>query len=1783
MNKKGKIWIRRIAAFALALLMAVSVIPGNILVSLAADPLNVTVVFSFQNELGSKLTAQDELTVVVRNSAAVDVVKQENITKGQFQSGFEVSFTGEAGDYSYEISSPRYGVSITDGFQVDIPAEGTDSRADVTLDTGFDNIEGQFTTVNISGVVKNGDTPVQGVTVKGYYDSSAGVSAFQTTSGVDGAYSGTVNINSTVILVIESIDGYYVAPEKTVNVVAVPLTGQDIAVAVNTYRATVTGADGNIIDSVTVNGETVTDQGSEINYNDPCVIVLHEKENVGGRYTVSAAVGDDSYSAEYNPDEKTQTITIPAKNTDIGVSLSFDTALNITNLESSTDENEWDNQNARISGTVTGADAGFTVSLERRTTNNEASEIPGPISDQTDFSFEFSCEEGASLAETYDVVLTDTITKLTKTFSLATGEGIYIDKVAPVIGDPERVRVEENVNWYDAGGKWWAKNGAQYIVEASDANSGVDEGSFSLTNTQDMATIESNEDGTTATVTIGAKDEQTIAEVADSITVKDKAENCSEVKKVTYGIDTQAPSIKAGALDGIEGIAKNDSIYYWDGDKEFKVTFSADDNNGSGVASCSYRIVNEKNQEVQSSGDNENITWDGSNGSITIPDDNTEYTDGGQYFVYVTATDYLGNTSGAMVVAQFTVDISAPKVTYDFEMDQDLLDRVKELFGIYHKDNLKVTVTAEDAGVGFLSEDDCFGELKYNEETIIPENVQINEDKKTATAEYTLVLNNSKAARSPIQLLSVRDALANEAKEIPATAGDNGNSNLDVFDDEFNIKILLENEAPQVQLSNISPLRPDYEFKITETEKTLKKWYAKDKEVTYTFSVSDVSSAGQEASGLYEVVCEVNGTRIDNDNISIEPTEGKLGKEKYSSSEDVRATEATVTVKLTEENCNASTGECSLNIYVIDNAYNTSSSYTDTIYFDCDAPEINSFKFSPADVDGKTDAELTTAVKTDYGYFFNVDTKVTVNVTDHIKNGAANTGFEGSGVGNVEYKLIPVDDLEVKVPTEWTPAAAPTDHSDNYTFTVPEGFKGNICVRAADHVSQTYPAGEEYGGNGVSPEKVILESVDRHQNVATASITLGDTPYRDADGNRLYNGTINAQIVAQNTFAGLRNVIYTRNDGTNGTQQQRTFTADIEQGGGILNGLQVQAEENNIVTRAGATDAIGYGADAEVSNITVGMSMTCNAAHTDTVAQQTVSYDTWAPRLEITWDNNDVRNGKYYNSNRTATIVVTERNFDESACEFITTGPAPSISGWSHNGDIHTATVTFSADGDYTFTFRTTDRAGHTTAYDRTDEFVIDQTNPVIAVSYDNNSAQNGYYYQDARTATVTITEHNFSAADVVTSMTANDNGTGIQTPSVNGWMSGSDVNTATIRYNYDGEFTFGINYTDLAGNPAEPYGEDHFVVDLTDPELEIYDIADKSANNGEVAPGVRYSDTNVDGDGVTIELTGANNGEYSLDGSRTVTANGVDLKLNDFPYEKEADDLYTMTAHVEDLSGRLAEQTVMFSVNRFGSVYVLDDATKKLVDENDGYTNEEQKIGIREINVDLLEESDVSISRDGEMKKLKADDDYTVKRSGDENTWKEYYYQLDKENFEEEGAYNVTIFSKDRAENTQDNKNNKRNEACNVEFVIDKTAPSTVVTGIADEGRYRETEKEVHIDAKDNIRLEKIVVEIDGKITEFDSSEISGSSGTVDLIINSANKWQNVKIYSVDKAGNTDKEEQEGNSMRVIITSNLWVQFVNNTPLLIGVIALLAVIAGGCIWFFVVAKRKKDEEKSVQ
>ena len=778
----------------------------------------------------------------------------------------------------------------------------------------------------------------------------------------------------------------------------------------------------------------------------------------------------------------------------------------------------------------------------------------------------------------------------------------------------------------------------------------------------------------------------------------------------------------------------------------------------------------------------------------------------------------------------------------------------------------------------------------------------------------------------------------------------------------------------------------------------------------------------------------------------------------------------------------------------------------------------------------------------DLGFLF-ADHKLTIqaNATDNI-----------TGVYRIKFTILDEHGNE----TEKLSTIEEPTYTSSFEVAIPwetNDFNGVVKVEVLDLLENTREESHGY----------IVESTEKHSTTGSAKITTKTAPSRIVEGVKYYNTSVDLNITLEDNYSGLRSYEYKAGK----DKEMEGSYSYAEKAGDDLS-----AEKEHSITRLYSKDLTLDGKVNNENDVLVTAKLVDNAGHVTSVEQK-YNIDTTVPEITVEYNLNEPSFEKFYNQTRIATVKIKERNFSEKDVDFTITnthGEAPSIGNWSKSGSgddtVHTCQVVFSADGDYTFTLAFQDLAGNKAKYDRTDEFTIDQTKPVYTVSYDNNNSLNDYYYAQTRTATIDILEHNFDASLINVVMTANAGGV---VPSVSSWSRDGDHNIATVTFSTDGDYTFTISGKDQAENEMDAYAQERFIIDLTAPEVEIFDIEPNSANNGIVMPGIRYSDTNYDINGSSVHMVGYHNGEVEMKGTTSRTDTGVEVKLNDFEHVQAMDDLYTMNAVVSDLAGNTTEASVTFSVNRYGSVYTFDEITDKLVgDEGNFYTNEEQDIVVIETNVDTLEFKEITCNLNGTLSTLIEGEDYTVSESGTDASWKQYTYTISKENFVEEGNYLLTIYSEDRALNTSDsNTKNKR-----IEFVVDKTMPSVLISGVENDGQYRENSRPVTLDIEDNVMLSEVKVILNGEEIVYPASEISATDGRLEFVIDSYNDWQTLQVIAIDKAGNENASEE----MRFLVTANVFVQFFRNKTLVWGTAGGMTVAAGGIYWLLLARRKRK-------
>jgi len=743
------------------------------------------------------------------------------------------------------------------------------------------------------------------------------------------------------------------------------------------------------------------------------------------------------------------------------------------------------------------------------------------------------------------------------------------------------------------------------------------------------------------------------------------------------------------------------------------------------------------------------------------------------------------------------------------------------------------------------------------------------------------------------------------------------------------------------------------------------------------------------------------------------------------------------------------------------------------------------------------------------------------------------------------------------------------------TVFVPEASKNDVVYEMAvplegnDFHGTVLAEVYDWSGNTVSQTRShVVESESKHQSTSSAVIATKTSPSRTVDGEAYYNTDVQLNLLIKDTYSGLSKLSYVYGNSAQIKEDYRNVAGTD---------LNVEATQERVFEFS--KELTLNAANNNKNDVLVKAEYQDNAGHTGQV-EKTYNIDTTKPRIQVEYDLNTPANDEYYNQTRTATVTIWERNFNAKDVDFKITnthGNMPSISSWKHGMDAgddtkHTCTVTFQKDGDYTFTLSFMDMAGNKADYGKTDKFTIDQTKPVLTVTYDNHQSQNEYYYARQRTATIDIEEHNFDASLIDVVITADNDSSSV--PAVSGWRQDGDHHIATVTFARDAEYTFDISGMDLAENKLADYEMDRFVIDQTAPELEIFNVLHMSANKGEVRPGVRYFDINYDSNGTVILMQGYKNGVREMKGNITQSLNGAEVLLDDFAHIVENDDIYLMEATVYDLAGNSSAANIMFSVNRFGSVYTFSEATEKLVGENGTYyTNQEQDLVITETNVDTLTFREITCNYNGTLTTLKEGEHYTLEESGSDVSWKQYTYRIDKENFAEEGIYILTIYSEDRAGNTSVNSSRGKK----IEFVVDKTNPSVLVAGVENNGQYRENSHEFMLDVQDNILLSRVRVELDGKEYLYDAAAITEADGKLAIVADSANHWQILKVTAYDAAGNETSMEE----MRFLVTSNIFVQFFMNKVLFYSVIGGLVLLTGGAWWLILLGKKKKKKEEA--
>ena len=554
-----------------------------------------------------------------------------------------------------------------------------------------------------------------------------------------------------------------------------------------------------------------------------------------------------------------------------------------------------------------------------------------------------------------------------------------------------------------------------------------------------------------------------------------------------------------------------------------------------------------------------------------------------------------------------------------------------------------------------------------------------------------------------------------------------------------------------------------------------------------------------------------------------------------------------------------------------------------------------------------------------------------------------------------------------------------------------------------------------------------------------------------------------------------------------------------------------------------------------------------------TTSTQIMKIDVTAPEIEITFDQEEPVGDRFFTIDRMASITVTEKNFDAGLVEWeVTRDGEPyhiPISGWSSEGDRHQATMLFTEDGEYTLTVTCKDLADNEAEPVSAEPFCMDQTKPVIEIAYDGAQPHRDNYYREARTAVVTIQEHNFTP-DTFHIETA-------QPYQMLGWSHEGDTHRLRICFQEDAHYQWNCQYTDMAGNEAEQLEQQEFYIDSIAPVIEITGVINDSANAGEVQPVVTVLEEHFNAEETRISLVNGKGEQIEIPSQVQQVNGGYSYIL--YNVNEKPDQVYYLHVNSLDMAGNEAELTYRFSLNRNGSVY--DMSLARQATAGTYYQSRVMKdLQMIEMNVDEVEQFAVYVSRNGVLIPTVMSDVYhpmtedvvlyNMERQGNEQLGYVYTYTLFGENFAKEGTYQVALYSKDAAGNEVSS--TLKDKDAGLHFIIDNTPPQIVMEGIEAGGIYDASQKKVNVMFSDNGKLTEARLSLHNdkgeEINSWDYMELAAAENPLMLEIAEYGGGQRFLYRAVDAAGNELlAESMEPGSADFVITTNPWIRLVKS------------------------------------
>ena len=1272
--------------------------------------------------------------------------------------------------------------------------------------------------------------------------------------------------------------------------------------------------------------------------------------------------------------------------------------------------------------------------------------------------------------------------------------------------------------------------------------------------------------------------------------------------------DITAPTVRITITPVLSGFVGTEeaSMYIVNGLGQLKYRIEASDDESS--VEHTYYYVGSKKDDIGY----EDITKENSNGnSIEFPSPQN----GMVYYIYAYSVDKVGNISAIVVSDGTMIDTKAPEINIS-ETDYFINSDKRIEFSVIDTENNLNTVEINDNNgnrVDYVSEGSKYSFVAIAE----------NEGKKS----YHVTATDKAGNISGKDITVTVDMTAPVISDLVYTPGTEWTSESGDITFKFSDKP-VGTTANEISGIDESTLRAFYkvnniesEIEITGTNGTYRIAYDKLPEGSYTVYISGNDMVGNKAE-TQSMSIKKDITKPVISNISYEPGTSWTNKtgdiqfeiadpqtDKVNQVSGVKTEFVEVTYKVgnIERILKVGSGIAEANgKYVIDKADLYEGSYT--VKINC--VDIAGNKAVSKTINIKKDTTVpsgtialdgynkenpwnTLLKNAKYGIFQRKVNSKFASFTVTYKDEEAKDNHSGtvSGVKNAEYIIAnsKKTQKELSEINKW-------EIVSNNRIEIPDAMYAIVYVKITDNAGNV-----KY----ISSDGVVFDDTKPMGTLEVKNYTAAQNDIFNEDVVIKYS--IDDSVKNAVVTSAIKEYKIVVSDETNSSKS--TILSEKIADANYSAAESVNFIGNNISRFTGEVTINSK--DYNSNKITVTLSATDNAGNEMEVVKKEIMIDVSAPEVNISYDNNKIGGyDTYFDAGRTMNIVVNERNFNEKDFKLAITKNGVTqiidgsrLGGWTYvkgteangDGDVHSAHYSFNDDADYEIEAEFTDKAGnickkviYTGA--AVQKFTVDKTKPVI-----NVVSPEGYASQLVNIP-ITINEHNFEPSDVnvFVSKTLDGKSEYVDKPVSLIWSDNGDIHSSVLAVGEDGDYTFTVSFKDKAGNNADNYTSAKFSVDNVDPELWCNISAENKnlANKGNIEFQYVYTDVNAESNLISYKVSTLSGEEVAWEPEITEYSengkHGYKLVFTDaVDSTKLGDGIYVISVTVKDKANRMATDTKTVSVNRHGSTYDFYD-NSYIAQINGGYVkNVEQNIEVRVQNYDEITQYQVSIFNSlNEQIILKEGTDFSWELS-DESTdgCKIYTCIINKSIFEENGTYTVQISAKDSADDSMygdkasmiTNKDADNGKV--ISFTVDDIAPEIAISGVKDGENY-DNATDIKLDYSDANKIDSITVQrvsdtgdiIDSYEVSNEDIETAGEKiGRITYTAQEYNDWQTVKFAVTDIAGNTANAE-----VRILVTSNGWIKFVNIKPLFIGSIVGLVVLLGVIAFVIIYNKKKK-------